>query len=438
MLSSRFLLLVGALVAATGAMAETPTPDTVPGRTLAGWLAAFNSGDRATMERFLVAHVPKRSVDEELAFRAQTGGFDLLAVEKSEAGSIVFRVREKSGPNVAIGKFEASGEPAQMSNFTLRIVPPDFRFVDVRLDGAARRRAIDGASRLLDEYYVFADAAKRMGGDVQARLKHGDYDNLVDPDAFADKVTADLRAISHDRHLQFAYDPKSAAPPEPAGADSPPQHRRTARRDNCGFRRVEQLPGNIGYLKFDMFADADECGPVAVAAMNFLADTDALIVDLRENGGGQPAMIALVSSFLFDHRTHLNDLYNRKEDTTVQFWTLPYVPGRRFGGDKPVWVLTSHDTFSGAEEFSYNLKALKRATLVGETTGGGAHPVGGHRIDDWFTIDVPFARAINPLTKTNWEGTGVEPDVKVAAGGALAEARRLAEGKLRERRVATD
>ena len=169
--------------------------------------------------------------------------------------------------------------------------------------------------------------------------------------------------------------------------------------------------------------------PTAVAAMNFLAHADAIIIDLRENGGGDPKMIALVSTYLFSKPTHLNDLWERKSNTTQQYWTLPYVPGDRLDG-KPAYVLTSKRTFSGAEEFSYNLKNLKRATIVGETTGGGAHPVRGQRIDDHFIIGVPFARAINPISKTNWEGTGVEPDVKVPAAEALATAQKLAIEKL--------
>ena len=159
--------------------------------------------------------------------------------------------------------------------------------------------------------------------------------------------------------------------------------------------------------------------------MNFLAHVDALIIDLRDNGCGDLAMVKYISSYLFDKPTHLNDLYNRKEDSTSQFWTLPFVPGPTLAG-KPVFVLTSSRTFSGAEEFSYNLKMLKRTTIVGETTGGGAHPVSGHRIDDHFMIGVPFAKAVNPTSKTNWEGTGVEPDVKVPAADALDNAKELA------------
>jgi C-terminal processing protease CtpA/Prc len=181
----------------------------------------------------------------------------------------------------------------------------------------------------------------------------------------------------------------------------------------------------VGYLKFDMFAPPELCGPTAAAAMNFLAGTRALIIDLRENGGGAPRMVTYLSSYLFATRTHLNDLWTRRTDRTEEFWTLDSVPGRRFGGAKPVYVLTSAQTFSGAEEFAYNLKTLKRATVVGETTGGGAHPVRGQRIDEHFMIGVPFARAINPITHTNWEGVGVEPDVKVPASEALATAQRL-------------
>jgi C-terminal processing protease CtpA/Prc len=201
---------------------------------------------------------------------------------------------------------------------------------------------------------------------------------------------------------------------------------------NCGFVKVEQLDGNVGYVKFNGFADVDFCGATASSAMNFVAASRALIVDLRDNGGGSPAMVAYVSSYLFSTRTHLNDLWTRRTGATQEFWTRDDIPGRRFGGEKPVYVLTSARTFSGAEEFTYNLKSLKRATIIGETTGGGAHPVSGHRIDDHFMIGVPFARAVNPITHTNWEGVGVTPDVKVPAADALATALKLIREGVRQ------
>ena len=184
--------------------------------------------------------------------------------------------------------------------------------------------------------------------------------------------------------MNFSSAPVPEHPSGPPDAVAITQYRKQMERMNCGFDKVEILSGNIGYVKFDMFA-ADQ--------------------------------------------THLNDLWERKSDETHQYWTSPFVPGKRLDGI-PAYVLTSGQTFSGAEEFSYNLKNLKRATIVGETTGGGAHPVSGHRIDDHFMVGVPFARAINPISKTNWEGTGVEPDVKVPSADALTTAQKLAREKL--------
>ncbi len=160
--------------------------------------------------------------------------------------------------------------------------------------------------------------------------------------------------------------------------------------------------------------------------MNFLSGCDAIIFDLRSNGGGSPEMIRYITSYLFDSKTHLNDMVDRDSKVVEEYWTLEQVPGPRPKKDVPVFVLTSSRTFSGAEEFSYNLKNLKRATLVGETTGGGAHPVRGERVNERFMVRVPFMRAQNPITKTNWEGAGVEPDVKTGAGDALERATELA------------
>ncbi len=198
------------------------------------------------------------------------------------------------------------------------------------------------------------------------------------------------------------------------------------RAENYAFRKVEILPGNIGYLKFDMFADSDEARETAGAAMGFLRHCDAIVFDLRTNGGGSPAMIDFLCGYLFEEPAHLNDMVDRDGKMVSEHWSLKEVPGERFAKDVPVFVLTSSRTFSGAEEFSYDLKNLKRATIVGETTGGGAHPVRGERINDRFVLMVPYMRAQNPVTKTNWEGTGVEPDVKLPASEALEKAQALA------------
>jgi C-terminal processing protease CtpA/Prc len=160
--------------------------------------------------------------------------------------------------------------------------------------------------------------------------------------------------------------------------------------------------------------------------MSFVANTDALIVDLRKNRGGEPAMVAYVLSYLFDQATHLNDMVHRLEGRTQQWWTRSDVPGQRYGGKKPVFVLTSSKTFSGGEEFAYDLKNLKRATIIGETTKGGAHDSRPVKVGDRFIMELPFARAVNPITQTNWEGTGVEPDLASPADQSLNLAYRLA------------
>jgi retinol-binding protein 3 len=291
---------------------------------------------------------------------------------------------------------------------------------DKTIDAAQKQAVIEGAIKKLHETYVFPEVANQMETSLRERMQRKEYDAITNPSVLARTLTQHLQAVSKDKHLRVIFTGNGA--PAFGGRLSPDQYRAQASRRNFGFEKVERLSGNIGYLDFRNFEDAEIASETATAAMTFLANTDALIIDLRQNGGGDPAMVAFVSSYLFDKKTHLNDLYNRAENRTEEFWTKESVPGKKFGGEKPVFVLTAKYTFSGAEEFSYNLKNLKRATIIGEVTGGGAHPVAPQRINDDFTIGVPFARAINPITKTNWEGVGVKPDVEVPAAQALKTA----------------
>jgi C-terminal processing protease CtpA/Prc len=261
---------------------------------------------------------------------------------------------------------------------------------------------------------------------LRAHQKHGDYDSISDGYTFASLLTEHLKAVSHDGHLRVDCAPKVLPKDDPKEDDEPdPRFVAFMQRENCGFEKAERLQSNIGYIKFNFFGDPKTCGATATAAINFLANVDALIFDLRENHGGDPAMVAFVVSYLFSQRTHINDLYDRHDNKTVEYWTKPDVPGKKFL-DKPVYVLTSRQTFSGGEEFTYDLKTQKRATIIGEPTGGGAHPTGPHRVDDHFAIGVPGGRPINPITKGDWEGKGVEPDVKAPAEQALDVARKLA------------
>ena len=426
-----FVLILGLAAASP----QVSIPAGPAGQTLGAWLTAFNSGDKAQMETYCRKYEPKNSADRMIGFRGMTGGFELLQIIKSDRLHIEFLVKERNSATKALGDLNVKdADPAEVVTFGLQALPPDANLSDItfNIDAATRARVIDGAIKNLNESYVFPDVAKKMEEAVRTRQKRGEFDSITDGNAFAAKLTDTFQEVSHDKHLRVNYSavkmPERVADAKPS-PDEVARYHKDMEKMNCGFDKVEHMEGNVGYVKFDFFADPDVCGPTAVAAMNFLANVDAIIFDLRENGGGDPKMVAFIQTYLFEEQTHLNDLWERKGDVTHQYWTLPYVPGKRLG-DKPVYVLTSHDTFSGGEEFCYNLKNLKRATLIGETTGGGAHPVSGHRIDDHFMIGVPFARAINPISKTNWEGTGVEPDVKVAAADALTTAQKLVHEKL--------
>lgn len=290
-----------------------------------------------------------------------------------------------------------------------------------------RKAAVAEIARLLAERYVFPDVGQKAGAALAAKEKAGAYAKLDDAFAFADALTRDLQEVTRDKHLRVGVQPPpppGAAPAAPAGPDREGEER-NARANNYGFKEVKLLPGNIGYLRLDGFLPAQIGGRTAVAAMEFLSGADALIFDLRQNGGGDPTMIQLLSSFLFEEPTHLNDLYWREGERRDQFWTLPWIPGVR-RPEVPVYVLTSGRTFSAAEEFTNNLKVLKRATIVGETTGGGANPGQGFDVGRRFQMFVPTGRAINPTTGGNWEGTGVEPDVKTEAKDALLAAQSAA------------
>jgi len=289
---------------------------------------------------------------------------------------------------------------------------------------------VAGAAKLIREFYVFPDVAARTAAGLEAQQKRGDYRGITDGEVFAVRLEDDLKALSGDKHLGVDYFTEGKPPQEPSSRPHPDPRKLAA--SNCGFEKADHYPPNIGYLKLNAFAEPEFCSSTAVAAMNFLADSDALIVDLRDNGGGSPHMVALISSYLFDEPTHLDDVDDHSQHATEQHWTFPYMPGRKFTG-KAVYVLTSRRTFSSAEEFSYDLQSLKRATLIGETTGGGAHTMAPHRIDEHFYIRVPFGRFINPITRTDWEGSGVEPDVKVPASDALDEALQRARGGTAEK-----
>jgi len=286
-------------------------------------------------------------------------------------------------------------------------------------DGAARAEVIDDLIEKLRADYVFPEKAEAAAKDLSTRLSRGDYSSISDRAVFARTLTEHLQALTHDLHLRVRDTPPSAG--GPAGGNRRPD-------PSSAFGRVEILESNVGYVEILSFAFPPEAIRAATRdALTKVADADALIFDVRANGGGTPGFVALVTSYIFgDEPVHLNSLYFRPADRTDHFYTDPGVAGTKFGATKPVYVLTSARTFSAAEEFTYNLQARKRATIVGETTGGGAHPGGVQPLAHGMFVFVPSGRAINPITGTNWEGVGVVPDVRVSAAEALDAALELA------------
>ena len=311
--------------------------------------------------------------------------------------------------------------------------PPDQP--DMTVDAATRKAVVDTVAERIERLYVFPDKARETARALRKRLASREYDRITGARELADSLTSHAQAVTHDLHLRVGYRHERVPPMR---EDSPPESemrrmREQARRTNYGFERVERLPGNVGYLDLRQFTGAPEGQATAVAAMNFLGNVDALIVDLRRNGGGSPAMIATLLTYLTEPGEPLlfNTFYQREEDKTLQFWTSPYVPGPRLHG-KPVYVLTSPRTFSAAEEFAYDVQTHKLGTLVGAVTGGGAHPGGFFRVHDHFMVFVSTGRAVNPVTKTNWEGVGVKPDLPTPPAEALRVAHVEALKKIME------
>jgi opacity protein-like surface antigen len=302
-----------------------------------------------------------------------------------------------------------------------------------KLSSGARRAVIEGALVQIRANYVFPEREPAIAKALRLKLAAGGFDALDDPHAFAEAVNAVLSTEAHDKHLRLFWSPQPMAPLGPGrepDAAMIARQQTMMRRLNYAIPRAEVLDGNIGYLKMNLMARPQNAGATLAAAMAFLQYSDALIFDLRENGGGDPAMVAMILSYLVPPETEINRFHRRDNPVDVQIWSLPYVPGGRWSTDKPVYVLTSDRTASGGEEFAYDVQQLKRGIVVGSATWGGANPGGIFPIDDHFAMFVPTGAAVNPVSKTNWEGSGVKPDVAVDPAIALETARRLALEKL--------
>lgn len=411
---------------AAPSLAAAALPETAPGRCAREFVAFLNDPTPAHAKAFegawasprrLARTTPDERSERLIAMKARDGAYTLRRVLTADDNGIAALVdTSKRGTFIFDFEFDAV-HPGRLDSISI-MAERESR----ELTADERADVIAGVAGALRTGYVFPEIGETMAAAIEARCKEGGYDAFTIDAVLASRLTRDLQAISKDRHLRIAATPPSSAGDAPRSGPS----RSEMRAENYGFKKVELLEPGVGYLRFDVFVDTAEARATAAAAMNFLAHCDTIIIDLRQNGGGSPKTIQFITSYLFDSKTHLNDMVDRKGKIVDEYWTLDEVPGARPGANARVYVLISPLTFSGAEEFSYNLQNLKRATIVGETSGGGAHPVRQEQVAEGVVMRVPFMRAQNPISMTNWEGTGVEPDVKVPAREALDKALELA------------
>lgn len=279
----------------------------------------------------------------------------------------------------------------------------------------------------LAETYIDLDLSRKMITELDKNLKSNAYDKVINSTEFSKKLTEDLQSVSKDLHLKIRFEPERIAQEnrvvsEEKKLEAEKKMAMQIAEINYGFTEAKILDGNIGYLNLRTFADTKYAEETATATMNFLSNTNAIIIDLRTNGGGVPSMMQLLSSYFFDETpVLLSDFYERKTDTKTQLFSFAKVAGKR-STNKPIYILTSKQTFSAAEAFAYTLKHLDKAVVVGEITAGGANRTKRINLNDEFTISVPYIKSIHPITKTNWEGKGVQPNIKTNENEAFVYA----------------
>ena len=292
------------------------------------------------------------------------------------------------------------------------------------LNAETRHRVITNALAVLEQHSADPGTAKKAAQQVLQEEEAGQFDSATTPEELARMLTTKLREATEDHDLEVLVTrrpipERSHDQQQPA---FPPAYRAETLRLNCGFEQVEVMQHNIGYIKLNAFPDASVCGESANKFLGQINNADAVIIDLRENRGGFASLVKLIAAHFFDHPVYL---YSPIEDTSRESWTHSPIAGSKLT-DKPLYILTSDKTMSAAEQFTYNMKALKRATIIGERTAGEAHAADFHSIGDNFYLGTVETKSINPYSKYDWNGTGIEPDVKVKASDALEAAVTLA------------
>jgi hypothetical protein len=306
---------------------------------------------------------------------------------------------------------------------------PAFYRPDIAVDGPMRTQVIDTLIARLDQHYVFPETARQIETLLRKRQHDGKYDAITNGEQFAVQLTADMASIAHDLHMKVKFSPTRLRPGREVNP-MPNAVSKAARDHDDGVASVDHLSPAIGYLRITAFPPRALVVDRYASALDKLSDTEALIVDVRNNGGGDPESVALLISYFVDRPTRLNDIWSRDSGETTQTWTEGKLDGKRYGGGKPVVILAGPGTASAGEDFTYTMQALKRATVIGERTWGGAHPIALYRLGDHFYAAIPHSRTISPITHTNWEGTGVTPDITTPPADALVVAKDMLRRQL--------
>jgi len=298
---------------------------------------------------------------------------------------------------------------------------------ETTLSAAYKKETIEILTLLIQDFYIYPNVAKKTSEHLYKQYEAGYFDKCKDNETFATVLTESVQSVNKDKHMRIMSNEPYIAPQNNLEAKS--AHRmgqiNNYRSLNHGFKELKIMEGNVAYLDLRMFASMEKAKKIADAYMKLLSLSDAVIIDLRHNGGGNPSMVQYLCSYFFDKKLHLNSLYYREGDRTEEFWTLEEVGGKKLV-DIPLFIMIGEETFSGAEEFSYNMQTQKRATLIGQTSAGAANPGGTRGINENLSVFIPTGRAINPITNTSWEGVGVQPEIRTKKEETLEQAHMLA------------
>ncbi|HMR90434.1 MAG TPA: S41 family peptidase [Saprospiraceae bacterium] len=296
------------------------------------------------------------------------------------------------------------------------------------LSDVYKKETIEKLSLLIQEFYVYPDVAKKTSQHLYKQYEAGHFDQCKNNETFATVLTASVQSVNKDKHMKIMSNAPFIASDNSLEAKS--AHRmgqiNNYRSINHGFKELKMLEGNVAYLDLRMFAPMDRAKEMVDAYIKLLSLSDAVIIDLTHNGGGDPSMVQYLCSYFFDKKLHLNSLYYREGDRTQEYWTLEEVGGKKMN-EIPLFIMIGEETFSGAEEFAYIMQTQKRATLIGQTSAGGANPGGTRGINEHLSVFIPTGRAINPITMTNWEGVGVQPEIQTKTEETLEQAYILAQ-----------